>query len=171
MMTKNKKYSISQKGFTLTEMTTALAISSIVVLAIGAILADSQRSFNRMYDKIFSDINSAGIVASKTFETTVRKAKGTTLQLGQNPSSIEVCYYQDLNQTSPDRYARLYHSNNKLYIEYGRLNPKETLQTEIVCGNVSACVFLHTGQSAQMILTLDDGSRSLVMTSSAVMNN
>jgi prepilin-type N-terminal cleavage/methylation domain-containing protein len=82
MKTKNKNYLISKKGFTLTEMTTALAISTIVVLAIGTILADNQRSFNRLYDKTFSDINLAGIIASRTFETTIRKAKGTTLKLG-----------------------------------------------------------------------------------------
>jgi hypothetical protein len=93
------------------------------------------------------------------------------LKLGQNPNSIEVSYYQDLNQATPDRYARLYGTNNELYIEYGRLNPKETLQTETICGNVSACAFQQTGQSAQMILLLDDGSRSLVVVSSAVMNN
>ena len=71
----------------------------------------------------------------------------------------------------PDRYARLFFENGELKIELGLLFPRQTLSIDTVCANVSGCVFNKAGHSAQMILTLDNGSQTIVSTTSAVMHS
>ncbi|GAH60491.1 unnamed protein product, partial [marine sediment metagenome] len=80
----------------------------------------------------------------------------------------------DPNTTIVDHYARFSESeaNGELNIEYGSVNPRKTLTTNTICGNVVGCVFFKgVGYSAQMILTLDNGSETITVVSSAVMHN
>ena len=64
-----------------------------------------------------------------------------------------------------------YTANGNLNVEYGQLDPKETLSTETVCGNVSGCMFKQLGRSIQMILKLDNGTQTNTVVSSAVTHN
>jgi hypothetical protein len=86
-------------------------------------------------------------------------------------SWVEVYYYAHDDSAVVDRYARFYVDNRNLNVEYGGLNPKETLSVETVCGNVSRWTFEQVGQSVQMILVLDDGTRRNTVISSAVRHN
>ena len=70
-----------------------------------------------------------------------------------------------------DRYARFYEANGMLSFEYGQLSPRQTLGLETVCANVSDCTFTQAGRSAQMLLTLDDGTQTKTVVSSAVTHN
>jgi hypothetical protein len=70
-----------------------------------------------------------------------------------------------------DRYARFYAADGDLNFEYGQLDPRVTLDVETVCSNVSACTFKQAGQSIQMILTLDNGTQTNTVVSSAVAQN
>jgi len=149
----------------------AAAISSIMILGVGVLLVDSQRGWIRMYNRIYSDVVTDSYVARKTFDAVVRNASRENLLLDEYGSWLEVYYYADANSTVVDRYARFYAANGQLSIEHGSLAHREILTTSIICGNVQGCVFKAAGRSAQMILTLDNGSQTANVVSSAVMHN
>ncbi len=159
------------RGIALIELVVATAIVTIPILVIGMILADSQRGWNTMYNRIHSDAANDSYVARRMFEAVIRKASGEKVLLDDNGNWVEIYYYADSDSTVVDRYARFYESGGVLNIEYGVLDPQETVSTRTVCGNVSDCTFKQAGQSAQMILTLDDGERTVTVVSSAVMHN
>lgn len=166
-----KKKLTTQRGFTLISLMIATALVVIPILSVGVVLVDCQRAWQTMYNRIFSGVATDSYVARRTFDAMIRKASWEKLLLDDAGNWIEVYYYQDANSTAIDRYVRFYEADSQLIAEYGKLNPKETLATQTICENVSNCVFKGTGRSAQMILTLDDGSRTVTVASSAVMHN
>ncbi|MCH7556887.1 MAG: prepilin-type N-terminal cleavage/methylation domain-containing protein [Planctomycetes bacterium] len=166
-----KKRLTASRGFTLTELIIAMAIMLIVILAIGMALVDGQRSWNIQYDRIYSDVITDGYVARRKFDAVMRTASRDNFWLDDTGSWVEVYYYADDTSTVVDRYARFYVANGDLNVEYGQLNPKVTLTIETVCGNVSGCTFAQVGRSIQMILTLDNGTRTNTVISSAVTHN
>jgi len=176
-----KKKITVQRGFTIVEMMVATVIALIVISGIGFIVADSQRGWNAMYDSIYSDVVTDGYVARKTFDSAIRRASGEKFLLDEEATWLEVYYYQDANSTAVDRYMRFYfldggvgnngEAEGQLNIEYGILDPRETLSVQTICGNVSSCVFKGAGRAAQMILTLDNGSQTATVVSSSVMHN
>ncbi len=159
------------KGFTIIELTIAVVVCIIALLGIGFVAADNQRSWSRIYNRINSDVAIDGLVAKKTFEAVIRKAKKDTILLDDSGTTVEVHYYRNAESASVDGYARFYLSDSELNIEYGRLDPKETLSTQTICSNVSSCRFGRIGTSVQMILMLDNGSQTLSVVTSAVMHN
>jgi len=159
------------KGFTLVELMITTVIMIIVGLAIGVVIVDGQSSWNTMYDRINSDVASDGYVARKKFDAVMRTASREKTVLGSEGDWIEVYYYADETSTVVDRYARFYVSDGDLNLEFGQLEPRVTIGVETVCGNVSDCTFKQTGQSAQMILTLDNGTQTNTVVSSAVTHN
>ncbi len=158
-------------GFVLSELITASAIMIIVVFAIAFVIADSHRGFNSLYAQTYSDIVTDGHAAKAKFDAVIRKASVDGFSLGSNGEWIEVYYYANSESTAVDRYARFYCANGNLNIEYGQLNPKTALKNQIISGNVSDCTFKQFGNSVQMTLTLDDGTRTNTIVSSAVMHN
>lgn len=158
-------------GFTSIELMIATMIGGIIMLGVGMTIADSHRGFNAMYERMYSDVVTDGYIARKTFDSVIRRATRTRFLLDENSTWVEVYYSQDPNSTVVDSYARFFTADGQLNIEYGKLNPRQTLSTHTVCGNVAGCVFKGTGQSAQMILTLDNGSETITVVSSAVMQN
>ena len=166
-----KKKLTVRRGFTLIELVITVVVSTIVIIGIGVVLADSQRGWNKMYNRVYSDVVTDGYVARKMFDAVIRKASREKLLVDDAGNWIEVYYYADGSSTIIDRYARFYETEGQLNIEYGKLDPRETLTTQTVCENVSDCVFKGTGCSAQMMLTLDNGLQTATVTSSAVMHN
>ncbi|MHC4693320.1 MAG: PulJ/GspJ family protein [Planctomycetota bacterium] len=164
-----------RKGFTIVELMIATGLSSAVIIGIGMLLVDSHRSWNRMYSRTYSGISSDSHVARRRFDSVVRNASTQGILLADDSSWVEVYYYSDPNATTVDRYARFFTysglDNNQLLIEHGAINPRQTLTTETVCGYVASCVFRSAGNSAQMILTLKDGSEVETIVASAVMHN
>ncbi|MFH1716583.1 MAG: prepilin-type N-terminal cleavage/methylation domain-containing protein [Planctomycetota bacterium] len=158
-------------GFTLVELMITAVIMIIVGLAIGVVIVDGQTGWNTMYDRINSDVASDGYVARKKFDAVMRKASRERALLDGDGKWIEVYYYADDASTVVDRYARFYVSDGDLNLEFGQLEPRVTLGVETVCGNVSGCTFKQIGQSAQMILTLDNGTQANTVVSSAVTHN
>lgn len=166
-----KKRTTNRKGLTLVELMVAIAIGGIVMFGVAIILADSQRGWNAMYNRTYSDVVTGGHVARRTFDRVIRKASADNIALDGAGLWVEVYYYQDANSIIVDRYARFYESDGQLNIEYGSLDPRETLNVQSVCENVSGCVFMAQGASVQMILRLDNGSETATVVSSAVMHN
>ena len=161
----------SSRGFTLIELIIAMAITIIVVLAIGIALVDGQRGWNIQYERIYSDVVTDGYVARRKFDAVMRTASRDKFLLDDAGGWVEVYYYADDTSTVVDRYARFYTADGNLNVEYGQLDPKETLSVETVCGNVSGCTFEQLGRSIQMILKLDNGKQTNTVISSAVANN
>ncbi len=166
-----KNRTTNPKGLTLIELMIATVIMVTAVLGIGVILVDSQRGWNVMYNRIYSDVVTDGHIARRTFDRVIRKASRDKIALDDAGLWVEVRYYQDANSTIVDRYARFYEADGQLNIEYGTLNPQETLNVQTVCENVSDCVFMAQGTSVQMILSLDNGSEAATVVSSAVVHN
>ncbi len=163
--------STSSRGLALIELIIAMAIMVIVVIAIGIALVDGQRGWNIQYERIYSDVVTDGYVARRKFDAVMRSASGEAISLGDDGSWVEVCYYASDDSAVVDRYARFYVADGNLNVEYGQLNPKETISVETVCGNVSGCTFEQLGRSIQMILTLDNGTQTNTVVSSAVTHN
>jgi len=153
------------------ELVITAAITSIVALAIGVVIVDGQSSWNVMYDRVNSDVITDGYVARTKFDAVMRKASREKFLLGSSGGSVEVYYYADDSSTVPDRYARFYTTDGDLNLDCGQLNPRTTLSVDTICGNVSACTFKQVGRSVQMILTLDNGTQTNMVVSSAVTQN
>jgi type II secretory pathway pseudopilin PulG len=170
-----KKRKANRKGFTIIELMIATGLASTVVIGVGMLLVDSQRGWNRMYSRTYSDVSTDSHVARRRFDSTVRNASTQGILLAADGSWVEVYYYSDPNSVIVDRYARFFTygdvTSNKLLIEHGVVEPRQTLNTETVCGNVSSCVFKSAGNSAQMVLTLNDGTQVATIVASAVMHN
>jgi hypothetical protein len=158
-------------GFSMMELVIAVAMAVIVIVGIGVVLADGQKGWHRMYNRVYGDVATDGYIARKTFDAEIRKASRERLTLDSAGAWVEVYYYSSDSATSPDRYARFYTASGDLILEKGTLDPRSTSGTHTVCSNVTSCFFTAAGRSAQMILTLDDGSRSATVTASAVMHN
>lgn len=173
-MTKNKRMT-NRKGFTLIELMISTALAGVVIVGVGMLLVDSQRGWNKMYNRTYSDIVTEAQVARKRFDSVVRNASSQGILLSNDSSWVEVYYYGDPNSTIVDRYARFFNysggSSGQLMIEYGVIDPKQILITETLCVNVSSCIFKTAGNSAQMVLTLDDGTQSATVVTSAVTHN
>jgi hypothetical protein len=166
----NKKHK-ARGGFTLTELMVATVIAILVLSGIGIVLVDNQRGWNRMYNSVYSDVMNGSYVARATFDSVVRKASGDSYLLSNAGDWLEVYYYADANSASLDRYALFSSSGGQFNVEHGVLEPRTTLSTETICENVTSCSFDGSGQSVQMVLTLDDGSQSVSVVSSCVMHN
>jgi prepilin-type N-terminal cleavage/methylation domain-containing protein len=167
----NKKTRQVSGGFTLVELMITIAIASIVVSAIGIVIVDGQRCWQVLYNRVNSDVATDGYVARKKFDTVIRKASGEKILTDSNGNWIEVYYYASDSSTAVDSYARFYETDGTLSIEYGQLNPRKTLNVETICENVSDCTFKQIGTSAQMMLTLDDGTQKNTIVTSAVTHN
>lgn len=174
-MAKLKKTTVKRKGLTIIELMLASGISAIVILGVGMLLVDSHRGWNHMYSRTYSDVVNDAHAARRRFDSVVRSASNQGILLDEFGAWIEVYYYSDPNVVYLDSYARFYTSdngvNNQLMIEYGELDPRQTLITETLCENVSSCIFKTSGNSAQMVLSLDDGSQSTTVVASAVLHN
>ena len=166
--TKNKK------GFTLTELTIVIALASVVMLGMGITLVDSQRGWNRMYDRAHEGIASDGDIATRTFESVVRKSSMASEYLGDD--EIWVYYYDDPESSvNLDRYARFYKDDTELRVDYGQLNsqgnPHRRVQTLTLAHNVERVDFSIAGTCMQMVLQLDDGSETLTVMAVAIRQN
>ena len=154
------------------ELVIATIISAIIISGVGILMVDSQKGWNKMYDRAYGDVVTSSYVVRAKFDSITRMADWENYDIADDGSWLEVYYYEDTNSTVVDRYAKFsYDGTSELDIEYGQLDPKQTLSTSNICGYVTSCVFKTQGRSVQMILTLDDGSQSATIASSAVMHN
>jgi prepilin-type N-terminal cleavage/methylation domain-containing protein len=161
----------AQHGFTLIELMIALTASMIVMLGVGLVLANSQKSWNQLYTRAFSDVAGDSNVAGIKFKDIIRKASQYGYVVDSKGKGIEVYYYNNEDSNDVDRYAHFYESEGDLNLEIGKLNPRETLEVQTICGNVTECLFTAAGRSAQMMLTLDNGSRTISTVTSAFLHN
>jgi hypothetical protein len=166
-----KNETCNRCGFTIIELMVGAAMMVIVVFGFAIALSDSQRGWNAMYNRVYSDVVTGSHIAARVFDTVVRKSSVKWFELDEDRQWVEVYYYADPNSVLIDRYARFSQAEGNLRVEYGQRNPREPLSVETICGNVSSCSFMQTGRSMQMVLTLDNGKEELTTVTSAVMHN
>jgi prepilin-type N-terminal cleavage/methylation domain-containing protein len=172
-----KKRVATKSGFTMLELVIAMVIAAIVILGVGFIVVDGQRAWGVMYNRIYSDAATDSYVAVEEFDAVVRRASGEKFLLSEDSDWVEIYYPGDTSSDIVDRYARFSYaagggdSKGRFLVEYGKLNPKELLNTKIISEDVSACVFKASGRSVQMMLTLNDGTQAVTVVSSAFMHN
>ena len=165
-------------GLTLIELMVAMAIASIVVLGMGAVLADAQRGYNKMYDRINSEVVQDGYVAKAVFDKIVRKSSMKSYILRPLVPSVTLYYYSDANQVSLDRYATFEADidSNDLTLTEGVYDEStgtigEVLSTRDLAGTVADCWFSVPNVCVQMHLELDNGKESLMVTCSSIRHN
>lgn len=164
----------NNRGFTLIELILGTVMSTIVIFSIGIVLVDSQRGWNRMYNRVYGGLVTDGYAARKAFDAAVRKSSIKRARLGDD--EVEVYYYDDPEtSTRLDSYARFYVTDGELMVDYGELdadgNPQGTPSTVTLARNVEAVNFSVTGVCVQMTLSLDNGSESVTVTASPVRHN
>ncbi|MBN1457767.1 MAG: hypothetical protein JW912_07945 [Sedimentisphaerales bacterium] len=172
---KNKRIQ-NRKAVTLTELMVTLLLSTVVVLALGSVLADSQKGWVDMYSRAYSDVVTDAYVSQKAFSAIVRKSSIIACELGTSNEYAQVYYYNDLSSTELDRYAKFYVSSGKLMMELGEFTvatftPSSVLSTTTLASNVTSAVFDVKGASVQMFLDLDNNKEQLQVTCSAVRHN
>lgn len=158
-------------GFTLVEMMTTVVVMATVGLAIGVVIVDGQTSWNVAYERANSDAITQGYAARKKLDAAIRGASNQRFVMAKDGSWIEAYTYASSESTEVDRYWRFYVSDGYLIAEYGQVEPREILNVETVCENVSACTFRQNGKSIQMTLTLDDGVQTNTIVSSVYAHN
>ena len=119
----NRKRPSAPRGFTLVELVITAAIVSIIALAIGVVIVDSQSSWNTMYDRANSDVVTDGYIVRKKFDAVMRNASREKLVLGDAGGSVEVYYYADDSSTVVDRYARFYTADGDLNTQVRPIGP------------------------------------------------
>lgn len=161
----------TRPGVTLVELLIAATTTIIVLAGVAALLADSHRGWNTVYNRAYGDVITDSYTATVRFNAIMRQATVEGLSIDPSGEWVEVQCYADENSTIFDRYTRLSESNGDLNIEYGLLDPRGVLSSETVCANVSACTFTQVGQSVHMTLTLDDGTQSNETVSCGYLHN
>ena len=141
----------SCRGFTMPELMIALVIAAICMLVVSGVLAGDQRAWLRVYDRVYGDVATGADGARRRFEALVHKASKTNSLVDSFGGWIEVRYYADETSSAVDRYARFHVSSGNLQVEYGQVNPRAADTTQVLCRNVTSCLFLQTGASVQMV--------------------
>ena len=166
----------NRRGFTLTEITIAMAMAGVMILSIGTVLVDSHRGWSKMYNRVNNGVAADGYVAIRSFDAVVRKSSVKRELVGADKDELEVYYYED-HETSTrlDRYARFYKADEKLLVDYGELdaggNPQGSTHTATLASSVQSVHFAVSGDGVQMTLELDDGDEALTVTTSAIRHN
>ena len=158
-------------GFTLIELVIAMSIGTAVFFGLAFMMGDAQRSWNNLHHKAYSSVTADSFAARNTFDRLIRKSSGKKFLVGPANEWIEVYYYNDINSTNTDRYGRLYTDGSDLVVEYGKVDPRATVDKITLCSYVSKCEFGATDGAVQMWLDLVDGSDTVSVMSSAIMQN
>lgn len=171
----------TRTAFTLVELMVTILIASVVIIAIGGVLAGAHRDYRKTYDRVYGDVTTQAYISRMTFDSICRKSsryhKTTT---GTN--ELYVYYYSAGNTTKPtddpipDRYAHFYTTGGSLMVDQGplvSLTPQTADSSIELAENVTSAVFLQpeSSNSIQMILTLDDGKQGITVTCSSVRHN
>ncbi|MBM4025576.1 MAG: hypothetical protein FJ280_09240 [Planctomycetes bacterium] len=158
-------------GFTLTDTAVSLMVGAVLILIVSSFLVDGQRSFTQAYGGVFGSPAQEALAARAVFRRTIRQACAGMAAVAADGRWIEVRYYSSPGVSAPDRAARFEVSGQDLHLRRSVLETGQTLSLETVCRNVVSVQFHLTGGSAQMFLTLDDGSSSQTVNTAAAMRS
>jgi len=172
-MTSNKN--IIRYAFTLVELVITVVASLIIFLAAAVLIVDSQKGYNKMFERTLGEVATDSEVSRRTFETIIRKASINRSLLDVDGQFVEVYYYDSFSSAKPDKYANFYRNGSILMVDYGDYDwdarTTNVNSTITLARNVTAATFSIHNVSVQMILTLDDNGQTVTVTSSAVRHN
>ena len=161
-------------GFTITELILAIAVSSILILAVGAVMMDTQRGWMDSYAKIHGGAATDAAVAKTAFDKVVRKASRSIYHFNAI-DDITVYYYNNwLTSTDPDRAARFYRSTenpSEMYIRHSDIETKEVLAEVLLAANVADLEFKPISGGIEMKMALDDGREATTIVTTALLHN
>ncbi len=158
-------------GVTLVELCATMALLGIMLCAVGFVLVQVQRSWQRTYDTTHGEVANDAHVARVAFEKLTRGASQSEFAIDPAGQWAEVNYRYTDPLGTPDRYARFYLSGGQLMVEHGIIDPRQTLRTEVLARNVTMVKFEQHGVPLQMQLSLGSGQNSTTVLTSAVMHN
>ena len=162
-----------KKGFTLIELMITVATLVIVMLGIGVALVDSQKGYNKMYNRVHGEVATDSYTVKKVFDNTIRRASQKRYVLGT--SNFAVFYYSSPTASELDRYANFRAAGETLYVDYGSVDSSGTAlnasSTMTAARHVKGINFDVDGACVKMVLTLDDGREKATVTCSAVRHN
>lgn len=176
---KQKSRKIRNHGFTLIEVLVVIATVSIVTLGAGVLLANGQKNWGQLYDRVYSDQTIDSFTAQRAFDTVCRKASLQKYVLNAAGDSLELYYWESASTAStPEKYARFYLNGQDMYVEYGTTEtgtwqPDEEASTTTMklARDVESLKFTVQGTAVQMFLTYTDTSMMPVVCSSVPHNN
>ncbi len=166
-----------RRGSTLVELIAAMAASAVLVLGAGVVLVDSQRGYNSMYGRVNGERRVGAMRAKAAFDRIARHASIVDGAVDEG----EVILYSHSdgeNPSEPDKYAKMYLSEDQLLVEYGDVsygygqNKMHTsTETVVLADNVSDVEFRIWGAAVQMVLIIEDENGSMTVMSTAIRHN
>ena len=166
----NKKH---RKGFTLVEVVTVIAMVGIITVGVGVLLANGQKSWSTLSDRVYGDSAIDSFAAQKAFDTVCRKASMRKHILSESGDSLELYYWDDSSTAStPENYALFYQSGDEVFVEYGQ-NQSGTWQPDTetdptiiqIARDVDSLKFTFEGTSVQMYLNYTEANMTPVVCS------
>ncbi|MHC4666472.1 MAG: PilW family protein [Planctomycetota bacterium] len=170
-------------GFTMIELLVTMGLAAIVILAMGITLADNQKGWRRMYDRVYSDVVTDAYVTRMTFDRIARQSTIRRQLIDGDPYAVTgnvslMVYYYDDPLTSPelDKYATFRIAGTDLLVDYGDLNPgtwdpEGSPRTVTLARDVESVTFSTAGVAVWMALTLDNDKERMTITTSAYRYN
>ena len=162
----------------MTELVTVMAMVGIITLGVGVLLANSQKSWGTLFERVYGDSAIDSFAAHKAFDTVCRKASLRKYVLSESGDSLELYYWDNSSTAStPENYARFYQSDDEVFVEYGQ-NQSGTWQPDTeadpttiqIARDVASLKFAFEGTSVQMYLNYTE-TNMMPMVCSSVRHN
>ncbi|MFA5553254.1 MAG: hypothetical protein WCZ89_02055 [Phycisphaerae bacterium] len=158
----------NRTAVTLVEMLMAMMVSSILFLTMGFLVSDSEGAWGSLQQRSLSGMTEEANFAGAAFEAVCRRSSKSSCTIPTLGTTCTLYYYHDLNAQSPDRYAKFYVQNKKLYVQHGSGN--NVLYTVQLANNVQSIKFTQHGDAIKMVLFLNDGKKAMKFVNWAIRN-
>jgi hypothetical protein len=176
---RQKPQTIRAGGFTLTEVVTVIAMAGIITLGVGVLLANGQKSWGTLTERVYGDSAIDSFAAQKAFDTVCRKASLRKQVLSAAGDSLELYYWNTSSTAStPENYARFYQSTDQVFVEHGTMQtgtwqPDDgaSVTTIKLADDIESIKFTVQGTSVQMFLNYEDTAMMPVVCSSVRHND
>ncbi|MDH4202081.1 MAG: type II secretion system GspH family protein [Phycisphaerae bacterium] len=176
---KPKSRQIRNNGFTLIEIAAVIVMVGMMTLGAGVLLANGQKSWGRLFGRVYGDQAIDSFAAQKAFDAVCRKASLRKYVLNGSGNLLELYYWDGSSTAStPEHYARFYQSGEDMFVEYGSLetgtwqpDTGAPVTTVKLAGDVDSLTFTVEGTSVQMFLNYIDENMMPVVCSSVRHND
>ena len=177
-MARMRKYN-DITGFTLIEVVIVIASIGIVTLGIGVLLANSQKNWGQLFERVYGDSATDSFALQRAFDTVCRKASLRKYELSSSADALELYYcVAGSTASTPENYARFYQNGDRAQAQYGLLqtgtwqpDTSTSTRTVTLASNIQSLEFTVEGMSAQLFLTYLDSDIPPIVFSSVRHND
>lgn len=182
-----------RRAFTLIELVVTMVMAVIVISGIAIAMADSQRGWNQMYDRVHGEVVTDAYVARVAFDAVCRKASTKSAIIGDGGGNtyLRIYYFSDPFNLPPEpdpdpdssatfifdqdaKQLQVVHGTGSFVLDpsTGKTYWQQASSSDpvILANNVTVCKFSAVG-ACKMILTIDNGKDSLTIMCSSVRHN